>query len=320
MLNKKYNNFDKSDVCFGKLVGAAERTRLANLLQVNLVDVHGKYLGLPSFVGRNKREVFEGLKDKVWKRLRGWKRPLFSSTGKEVLIKAIIQAIPTYVMSCFKIPKKIVDGMHSMAASFGWGSTEKKKKIHWCKLEYLCKSKVMGGLGFRNLHLFNQAMLAKQCWRFLRNPESLCARILKECYFPNSSLLEAKCGPRSSKVWRSLVWGCEIIKKGYRWRIGDGNSVDILKDPWIPRPRTFKIFDHPFIHDGLKVIDLKRGDGSWDIDMISCLFSEEDAQLILSLPCSDYELPDKLLWHYTKNGEYFVRSGYHVALSFIEKT
>ena len=110
-------------MCYGKLVGEEEKRYLADYLQVNLVSVHGKYLGLPSFVGRNKREIFDSLRDRVWKRLKGWKRSLFSAAGKEVLIKAIIQAIPTYVMSCFKIPKKVIKSIHGMASRFWWGST-----------------------------------------------------------------------------------------------------------------------------------------------------------------------------------------------------
>ncbi|XP_062080800.1 uncharacterized protein LOC133785597 [Humulus lupulus] len=308
-------NFDKLEVCFGKLVNLDDRSQLANLLKVKLVENFGKYLGLPSFVGRNKREVFDNIRDRVWKRLKGWKRSLFSAAGKEVLIKAIIQAIPTYVMSCFKISKKIIDCLHSMAARFWWGSTEKKRKIHWCKWEVLCRHKGRGGLGFRDLHFFNQAMLAKQCWRFLRNPSSLCAKVLVACYHPSTSIIEAKCGSKASSVWRSLMWGNSIIKQGSRWRIGDGNNVRILEDPWIPRPRSFMVYDKPFLPSGLRVIDLKKNDGCWDVEMIKCLFNEEDAMLILGIPCSEHHLPDKLLWHFTNNGEYSVKSGYHLAMS-----
>ena len=66
---------------------------------------------------------------------------------------------------------------------------------------------------------------------------------------------------------------------------------------------------------GLKVIDLKCSDGQWDEEMIRCLFNEEDSKLILSLSCVDYQIEDKLLWHFTKNGEYSVRSGYYAALA-----
>lgn len=41
-------------------------------------DTHHKYLGLPTLVERNKKRVFNNVKDKVWNRLRGWKNNLVS--------------------------------------------------------------------------------------------------------------------------------------------------------------------------------------------------------------------------------------------------
>ena len=153
-------------------------------------------------------------------------------------------------------------------------------------------------------------MLAKQYRRFLRNLDSLCARVLKACYFPMCGLLEAKCGSRSSCVWRSLIiWGKAILLEGSRWRIGDGSCVNVLKDPWIPKLRSFKIYDQTYVPPDINVIDLKGVDGEWDVNMINCLFNSEDVKLILSLPCSGSSLEDKLRWHYTKNGEYSVKSG-----------
>ena len=84
------------------------------------------------------------------------------------------------------------------------------------------------------------------------------------------------------------MWGKAIINQGSRWRVWDGNSIDILNDPQIPRERSLKIYDKPFLPSGLKVIDLKPEDGQWDEDMINCLFNVEDARLILGLPCADF--------------------------------
>lgn len=63
--------------------------------------------------------------------------------------------------------------------------------------------------------------------------------VLKARYFNNSSVLEAKCGYRPSFVWRSILWGRELIRKGIRWRIGNGSRVRVYNDPWIPTPSTF---------------------------------------------------------------------------------
>ena len=62
---------------------------------------HSKYLGLPSIIGKSKTQVFAKVKDRVAKKLAGWKGKLLSIGGREILIKAVAQAVPTYTMSCF---------------------------------------------------------------------------------------------------------------------------------------------------------------------------------------------------------------------------
>ena len=106
--------------------------------------------------------------------------------------------------------------------------------MHWFSWWKLCIPKCDGGMGFRDLHSFNLALLAKQCWRMITNPESVCARILKAKYFPNTDLLHA--GPKngSSFTWQSIVAGLTTFKRGYIWCFGPGENVNIWTDPWIP--------------------------------------------------------------------------------------
>ena len=73
-------------------------------LGVSELKQYEEYLGLPALVGRNKRASFDHLKQRIWKRLQGWEGKLLSQARREVLIKSVIQAIPTYTMSCFKLP------------------------------------------------------------------------------------------------------------------------------------------------------------------------------------------------------------------------
>ena len=70
--------------------------------------LNDKYLGLPANVGLDKTDCFQFLIERIVKKISGWKEKLLSAGGKEILLKAVIQAIPTYAMSVFKIPKKIV--------------------------------------------------------------------------------------------------------------------------------------------------------------------------------------------------------------------
>jgi hypothetical protein len=78
-------------------------------------------------------------------------------------------------------------------------------------------------------------MLPKQVWSLLDKPDSLCVRALKAKYYPNS----VKNG--SSSTWQSIELGIQTFKRGYMWRINDGQEVDIWNDPWIPSSSSSEI-------------------------------------------------------------------------------
>jgi len=121
-----------------------------------------KYLGLPALVGADRSDFFRHLIDRITKRINGWKERLLSMSGKEILIKSIAQAVPTYAIMLFKIPKTICNRMTNATSHFWWGHDEDKRRIHWQAWWKLCTPKDSGGMGFRDFHCFNLAMLAKQ--------------------------------------------------------------------------------------------------------------------------------------------------------------
>ncbi|KAK3189001.1 hypothetical protein Dsin_028562 [Dipteronia sinensis] len=82
----------------------AEGIQLANIIVVRLVKCHERYLGLPSFSGKNKLKLFEDIKDRVWAKIKGWRSKLLLIGGKEILFKAVVQSIPTYEMRLSKRP------------------------------------------------------------------------------------------------------------------------------------------------------------------------------------------------------------------------
>ena len=122
------------------------------------------------------------------------KEKMLSVGGREILIKAIAQAIPTYTMSCFQIPKSLCDEIEAMMRKFWWGQRGQESKIAWVSWKKMCKSKMNGGMGFKNLQAFNLAMLAKQGWRLISNPNSLVAQIYKARYYPHGDVFQAKLG------------------------------------------------------------------------------------------------------------------------------
>jgi hypothetical protein len=102
-------------------------------------------------------------------------------------------------------------------------------------------------LGFRDLQVFNQALLAKQVWRLIVFPDSLCARLLKAKYYPNGDLLDTAFPSKTSPTWKALMHGLELLKKGAIWRVADGSKIKIWHHQWIPRGwslRPSEVKDH----------------------------------------------------------------------------
>lgn len=134
------------------------------------------YLGLPTVMRRNKTETFSYIKEQLSKKLEGWQGKLLSGAGRDILIKVVAQALQSYAMSCFLLPKSFCNSLHQMCAKFWWGSNAENKKIHWMSGEKLCRPKEED-MGSRDLYAHNLALLAKQGWRLVKHPYSLLGRL-----------------------------------------------------------------------------------------------------------------------------------------------
>ncbi|KAL8094027.1 hypothetical protein AgCh_035785 [Apium graveolens] len=306
-------NLQKSGILFSTNVGTATKAEISDVLNVRNSIENSNYLGLPSFIGKSKKAVFNYLKDRVWSKIEGWNEKLLSKAGKAIMIKSVAQAIPSYCMSCFLIPKTLCEEIQRMLNNFWWSSNSREKKgIIWHRWETLCLPKDKGGMGFKKLYGFNLALLGKHCWNFMAKPDSLVARLYKARYFPNCHFLEAVQGAGPSYIWAGIWKAKEMLKDGFLWVIGDGAKVDIYKHRWLRGKGDFMVergYDHEV--EGRRVNMLfSPGTRNWDAPFIRGIFNEEDADEILRTPVSSHLLSDRVVWHDAKNGIYNTRDGY----------
>lgn len=116
----------------------------------------------------------------------------------------------------------------------GGGRNVDSKAIHWRRWLELTLLKCSGGMGFRDIKHFNIVMLGKQGWRLMTSPDTLCSRVLKGKYFPNGDFVTARNKKKSSDTWRAILVGRKALDCGLIRRVGDGESMNIWNDRWIP--------------------------------------------------------------------------------------
>jgi hypothetical protein len=308
-------NENKTAIFFSKNTTETDKEQIQWVARIPTNQRYDTYLGLPTLVGRSRTKAFKSIAKKVWKRLQDWKIKFLSQADKEVLLKAVIQAIPTYCMGVFLLPKVLCSEINSQMAKFFWGHKEKDKCIHWMSWSKLSLSKAQGGMGFRDLSCFNKAMLAKQVWRLWKTPDSLIAKIMNAKYFPDDSILEAPLGKKPSFAWRSIHGSRNLLKEGLIWRVGNGKTIRIWKDNWLNTPITHLVQSPPkFLPDNATVSNLIDADTKWwKLEWLEMIFSKEDMVAIQSIPISTTDQADvQIRGGGTKNGVFSVRSAYHM--------
>ncbi|XP_023633512.1 uncharacterized protein LOC111829070 [Capsella rubella] len=209
----------------------------------------------------------------------------------------------------------ILSKLSSAIANFWWKTRSESNGIHWIAWDKLCTQHSEGGLGFRTLGEFNQALLAKQFWRLLRFPNSLLSRVLRGRYYRFSDPLQIVKANRPSYGWRSIFSAKPLIVSGLRRTVGSGMLTRVWTDLWLPTipPRPAKsvlAFQDPHLY----VNDLlNRDTQEWKLELLNAIVDPSDIPLILGIRPSRTYLSDGYSWVHTKSGNYTVKSGYWAA-------
>lgn len=153
-------NYHKSQVCG---VGVADGVlgRFADILNCKTKKLPVKYLRLPLGANPSCKATWKPVVEKVRSRLASWKRKTLSHAGRLTLIKSALASLPVYYMSLFKMPDRVARILERLQASFLWGGTEVRRKVHMVKWEELTKSLEQGGLGLRRVRVVNSCLLIK---------------------------------------------------------------------------------------------------------------------------------------------------------------
>ncbi|KAA3474844.1 reverse transcriptase [Gossypium australe] len=171
-------NFDKSLIYFSNNTNRGVKSKVWEILGVRIANNPDKYLGLPTMVGRRKKNAFVQLKENFMRKIESWRIWNLSTDRKEVFIESVLQAIPIYTMQCFLLPR----------------NSKTNKGIHWNNWLDMCILKMQEGMEFRDLAKFNLALLAKLGWKLTVNLNSLLAKVMRATYYPYGDFMNANLG------------------------------------------------------------------------------------------------------------------------------
>ncbi|GAA0141530.1 hypothetical protein LIER_02655 [Lithospermum erythrorhizon] len=175
----------------------------------------------PNVQGESKRAMLDilGVSERgVRGKVDGWQTKSLSKAGKQVMIKAVLQAIPPYAIQCFKLPTTLCHELEALFVKF-WS---KQNALFWC-IGTPSRPRGLDALSM-------PTVLTAQKWSststgIAKDPQSTLNIVYKSKYFPDSSFWDANLGSNPSYIWRSIISSRDILRKGCKWKVGNGENM-----------------------------------------------------------------------------------------------
>ncbi|KAL5581946.1 hypothetical protein UlMin_014388 [Ulmus minor] len=305
-----FNN-SKSSIFFSSNTSRAAANQLTSMLGFERIPIDSCYLGLPIFRS-NKKNDFNFLVECLDSKLAGWKARLLSKASRLTLIKSVALSLPLYAMHTAKIPKAICDKLDARIRRFWWGSKDDNPRPLCLKAwDDICIPKAFGGLGLRRMSQMNEAILAKWGWDFLTGKASLCLSFLQGKYLRSASFRSVEASHSDSPFWKAVIHSRSTLLRGACFRIGDGSSINIWEDPWVPRCQEFKPQARlGQIGAACMVKYLISPSRQWDTPKVLSMFHPSDANAILSIHLAIRPDKDQWCWLPADSGKFSARSFY----------
>lgn len=306
-------NPDKSTIWYSERCDEEARELVTAEFGAKMAEDREKYLGIIVSPNQNTHDLTHNLLvDKVQQRLAGWKTNFLSHAGRLVLIKSVLLSLPVYYMSVAKLPKKTIQIINASIRRFLWGKMDRDKYISFIAWDKLCRDIEDGGLGVRDLKLFNEALLLKTVWQLASGQNKIWVAVMRAKYCPRKGIWGGKDARGASAMWRSVQQLKAFFKDDIRWHVGDGMGIRALNEPWFDEWTMQSITTNR--QRDVSVADLFDSQGGgWNLQQIQSLIGAQAMQSIVSsadIPHQNPLIGDRLLWMCSKTGNYSVKEGY----------
>lgn len=226
-------NYHKSSFQCTANVSAEEKCRFAPILGMRETNDLGEYLSCPIISTRVSKETFSSVTFETSNQLPKCKANLLSQAGRAVLIQSNLSAKASYQMQSFLLPTSLLLNLDRIYRNFFWNKEIANKSPNLIDWDRICKSKSVGGLGFRKAKVNNRDLQNEIAWRIIKEDNNLWVKLVHKRYVKHNNILSIKASKSSSWQWKNLLSLRDLFKKGLWWQVGDGKSINFWFDNWL---------------------------------------------------------------------------------------
>ncbi|XP_057250112.1 uncharacterized protein LOC130591191 [Beta vulgaris subsp. vulgaris] len=299
-------NYNKSHIMFSPNTPLRFKRFMRSIVGTPSEESLGKYLGCNIEVDGRSSRKFQPLVEKVERKVSSWHHLTLSHAGRVIYINSILYMLSLNILSVFLIPKTTVDKINAIFARFLWANPNSPSPIFWKSRKIIELPKGGGGLGIRNVHLFNKALLTKQAIRIHNSRQSLISQVLLAKYkaSPVDIVLRNKKMGRVSWGLRGLCKAVQDCRAGFTSQIGDGSNTDIEGDKWIREGPVIVKSGINLAHMGIRQVKdlLNTQQKTWNSSLIWKCFNSDTAMKILATHIPAEDLHDRFVWSESKSG------------------
>ncbi|XP_027166413.1 uncharacterized protein LOC113766418 [Coffea eugenioides] len=263
-----------------------------------------RYLGFPLYVGRYKSAYFGEVCHSISARILSWRSKLLSPGGRLVLIKHVLSAIPTHLLSAAVIPMAVFKAIERVCASFLWGSSGELNKHHWIKWSQLCYPEEEGGAGFRRVRDVYKAFSCKLWW-ILRTGSSLWVSFMRAKYCKGVHPCQVGWAQSASATWRRMLDVSRQMELSMLWLL-NGGGCDFWYDNWVG---SGGLFLRAPVVPASSFADVMTN-GAWDSGRLLQILPSGIVDLVMKTPVPSGRGTDQVVWMPTKSGAFTLASAY----------
>ncbi|XP_020673031.1 uncharacterized protein LOC110092712 [Dendrobium catenatum] len=272
-------NVNKSHIIFGHGVSNPRRNKIAKVFGFKVVK-EMNYLGIKISLNRLKADDLQDLLTSVMDRLNAWGKKFLSMGGKITLITSSLFSMPNFLVTHSLIPKRVLVTLEKLCRDFIWHKPDGSHSIHYVAWDDLCKTRSMGGLGLQSPVMKAGSLRSNLAWNFLQKPDTLFHITMKAKYGKN--FMNGTHNKITSKAWQIILDGERHLKNITRWKVGNGEEINVLNDFWILDRclKQWPTFVDCVALEGTCVQQLILEYGHWNFPLLQEVFHPELIMLI----------------------------------------